>query len=84
MTHDKLIFPLAITKILCHFSVPFPIFDHFHIMCAIDAAIVKRSKAQFRLRRSSMAAPPPPSTPSTSAPSTSMRGVTLDAIMAQF
>ena len=24
VTRDKLIFPLAITQILCHFSVPFP------------------------------------------------------------
>ena len=27
-TCDKLIFPLAITRILCHFSVPFPSFTH--------------------------------------------------------
>ena len=30
VTRDKLIFPLAITRILRHFSVPFPISDHFH------------------------------------------------------
>ena len=47
-TRDKLIFPSAITRILCHFSVPFPSFGHFSIMCAIDTATVKRSKAQFR------------------------------------
>ena len=35
----------AITRILCHFSVRFPLFDHFHIMGAIDAATIKRSKA---------------------------------------
>ena len=81
-TCDKHIFPSAIMKILCHFSVPFPIFDHFHIMYAIDAATVKQSKAQFRLRQSGMAAPPTPSAPSTSAPSTSAKGVTLDVIMA--
>ena len=46
---DKLIFPSTITRILRHFSVPFPFFDHFTIMCAIDYATVKRSKAQFRL-----------------------------------
>ena len=46
---DKLIFPSAITRILRHFSVPFPSFDHFTVMCAIDYAIVKRSEAQFRL-----------------------------------
>ena len=49
-SHDKLIFPSAITRILCHFSVPFPSFDHFTIVCAIDYATVKRSEAQFRLR----------------------------------
>ena len=53
-------------------------------MCAIDAAIVKQSEVQFHLRQSSMAAPPAPSAPSTFAPSTSVGGVTLDAIMAQF
>ena len=44
-TRDKLIFPSAITKILRHFSVPFPTFDHFTYMCAIDATTVKRSEA---------------------------------------
>ena len=42
---DKLIFPSAITRILCHFSVPFPSSDHFSIMCAIDYTTVKRSEA---------------------------------------
>ena len=49
-SRDKLIFPSAITRILHHFSVPFPSFDHFTIICAIDYATVKRSKAQFRSR----------------------------------
>ena len=49
-TRDKLIFPLAITRILRHFSVPFPVFNHFHVMCAIDAATVKWSEAQLRSR----------------------------------
>ena len=44
---DKLIFPSAITRILRHFSVPFPSSDHFTIMCAIDYTTVKRSKAQL-------------------------------------
>ena len=44
-THDKLIFPLAITRILCHFSILFPSSYHFSVMCAIDAATVKRSEA---------------------------------------
>ena len=36
ITRDELIFPLAITQILCHFSVPFPSSDHFSVICAID------------------------------------------------
>ena len=73
---DKLIFPFAITRILRHFSVPFPSSDHFSIMCAIDYATIKRSKAQFWLRQTDSAAPsfrfaPSRSTPSTSAPSSS-------------
>ena len=47
-SRDKLIFPSAITKILRHFSVPFPSSDHFTIMCAIDYATAKRSEAQFQ------------------------------------
>ena len=82
VTRDKLIFPLAITRILCHFSVPFPLSNHFSIICAIDYATIKWSEVQFRSRRSGTIAPPTPSSPSTSAPSTSVRGVTLDAIMA--
>ena len=42
---DKLIFPSTITRILRHFSVPFPSSDHFTVMCTIDYATVKRSKA---------------------------------------
>ena len=34
-THDKLILPSAIMRILCHFSIPFPSFDHFSVICAI-------------------------------------------------
>ena len=44
-TRDRLIFPSTITRILRHFSVPFPMFDHFHVMCAINATTVKRSEA---------------------------------------
>ena len=44
-SHDKLIFPSAIMRILRHFSVPFPSSDHFTVMCAIDYAIVKCSEA---------------------------------------
>ena len=70
-TRDKLIFPSAITQILCHFSVPFPSSDHFSLMCAIDYATVKRSEAQFRSRQLDSAAPPSHFAPSRSAPSTS-------------
>ena len=45
VTHDKLIFPSAITRLLCHFSVSFPKSPHFLVMCAIDAAIVRQSEA---------------------------------------
>ena len=80
-TCDKLIFPSAIMRLLRHFSIPFPISDHFHVICAIDAATVKRSEAQLRSRRSGTAAPPTYLAPSTFAPSSSARGVTFDAIM---
>ena len=83
VTRDKLIFPSAITRILRYFYVPFPMFDHFPVMGAIDTATVKRSEAQFRSRRSWSTAPPTSSTPSTSAPSSSTSGVTLKDIMAQ-
>ena len=82
-THDKLIFPSAITRILRHFPVPFLVSNHFHVMYAIDDATIKRSEAQFCSRQSSSVAPPIPLAPSTFAPSTSVGGVTLDAIMAQ-
>ena len=57
VSRDKLIFPSAITRVIRHFSVPFPASDHFHVMCAIDAAIIKRSEVHFRSRRSSPVAP---------------------------
>ena len=82
-THDKLIFPSAITQILCHFSVPFPSSDHFSIMCVIDYVTVKRSEAQFKSRKSDSAAPPSRSALSRSAPSSSTGDVTLGDIMAQ-
>ena len=86
-SHDKLIFPSAITKILRHFSIPFPSSDHFTALCAIDYATIKCSKAQFRSRQSDSVAPPSRlapsrSTPSTSAPSFSLGDVTLGDIMA--
>ena len=44
-SRDKLIFPFAIMRILRHFFVHFPSFDHFIVMCAIDYATVKCSVA---------------------------------------
>ena len=67
VTRDKLIFPSAITRILRHFSIPFPMSYHFHVMGAIDAATVKQSKAQLHSRRSRTAIPPASTAPSTSA-----------------
>ena len=85
-SRDKLIFPSAIMRILRHFSVPFPSSDHFSIMCAIDYATVKCSKAQFRSQQTDSTAPsshfaPSRFTPSTSAPSSSS-DVSLGDVMA--
>ena len=87
-SRDKLIFPFAITRILRHFSFPFPLSNHFTFMCAIDATTVKHSEAEFRSRQSDSAAPPSYSTPSRSAPSISapssaMGDVTHGDVMAQ-
>ena len=49
-SRDKLIFPSTITRILCYFSVSFPLSDHFTFICAIDTATVRCSEAQFRSR----------------------------------
>ena len=85
-SRDKLIFPSAITRILCHFSVPFPSSDHFIVMCAIDYATIKRSEAQFQSRQSDSAAPSSRFAPSRSilsafAPS-SLGDVSLRDVMA--
>ena len=80
-SRDKLIFPSAITRILRHFSVPFPLSDHFTVMCAIDYVTVKHSEAQFRSRQSDSAAPSFRFAPSASAPSSS-DDVSLGDVMA--
>jgi len=85
---DKLIFPLAITRILRHFSVLFPSSDHFFVMCVIDYTTVKRSEVQFQSRQLDSAAPPSCSVPSccassTFAPSSSMSNVSLGDIIVQ-
>ena len=82
-SRDKLIFPSATTRILRHFSVPFPSSDHFTVMCAIDYVTIKRSEAQLWLRQSDSAAPSSRSAPTTSAPPSSSGDVSLRDIMAQ-
>ena len=47
-TRDKLIFPSVITQILRHFSVSYPESPHFLVMCTIDTAIIRRSKATLQ------------------------------------
>ena len=47
VSRDKLIFSFAITRILRHFFVPFPLSDHFTFICAIDVATIKRNEVQF-------------------------------------
>ena len=71
VTRNKLIFPLAITRILHHFSVSFPPSDHFFVMGTIDVATVRWSDAQLRPRRTQTEtiAPLAPAAPSTTAPS---------------
>ena len=84
-TCDELIFPLAITQILCHVPVSYLKSPHFSIMCAIEVVTVRWSKAQLRPKRpqTQTATPPASYAPSTSAPSSSVGRVTLEAIMAQ-
>ena len=84
-THDKFIFPSAITRILHHFSVSYPESTHFFAICAIDAATIRQSKAQLRPKwpRTETTTPSASSAPSTFAPFSSAGGVNLKAVMAQ-
>ena len=84
-TRDKLIFPSTITWIIHHFSIPYPESDHFFVMSAIDAATIRQSKAQLQSRRpqTETVTSSASSTPSTSGPSSSTSGVTLNEIMTQ-
>ena len=79
-TCDKLIFPFVIMRIIRHSSVSYVESDHFPVMWAINVGTVCRSEAQFwpKWPRTEMATPL-----STSAPSSSKGGVTLEAIMVQ-
>ena len=47
VAHDKLIFPLAITRILLHLSIPILDSPLYTVMGAIGAAFVWRSEAQL-------------------------------------
>ena len=86
-SHDKLIFSSTVTRILRHFSVPFPSSDHFTVICAIDYATVKHSEAQFQSRQTDSVAPSYCSTPSRSTPSASTpfssSDMSLGDVMAQ-
>ena len=83
-TRDKLIFPSAITRILCHFFVSYPKSPYFLVMCATDATTVRWSEAQLRPRqpRTNTTTLPTSIALSTSSPLSSACGVTLEAIMA--
>ena len=84
-THDKLIFPSVIMRILQHFSIPIPLFPLFTIMGAINAGSIRRSEAQLRPKQPRMETTNlvASTVPSSSAPSTStVGGVTLEAILA--
>ena len=50
-THDKLIFPLAIMRLLQHFSISYPESPQFLVMCAIDVATFRWSEAQLQPKR---------------------------------
>ena len=84
-TRDKLIFPLAIMRILHHFSILILDSPLFTVMGDISAASIRRSEAQLQPKRlqTKMTNPPAPTIPSTSTPSSSMSSVTLEAVMAQ-
>ena len=49
-THDKLIFPSVITRIIHHASVSYPEFAYFTIMGAINVVFVRWSEAQLQLK----------------------------------
>ena len=86
VTCDKLIFPSAITRIICHASVSYLESAYFTIVGAISAAPIQRSEAQLRPKRprTEMVTPLTHFAPSISAPSSSsMGGVTLEAVMVQ-
>ena len=83
-THDKLIFPSAMTQIFRHFSILIPDSPYYTTMGAIDAGSVRRSKAQLQPKRPHVESFGTTASvvPSTFAPSLTSE-VTLEAVMAQ-
>ena len=77
-TRDELIFPSTITRIIRHAFVSYLESTHFTIMGAISSVSVRQSEAYLRPKwpRTEMATPP-----ASSAPSSFVGGVTLEAIM---
>ena len=84
-TRDKLIFLSAILRIFFHFSIPIPSSPYFTTMGAIDAGSARWSEARLQLKRPWMETMDPSASaiPSTSAPSSSSGGVSLETIMVQ-
>ena len=82
-TRDKLMFSFGYHADSMSFLVAFPSSGHFSVMCAIDYATVKCSKAQFRSRQSDSTAPSSCLASSHSAPSSSTSDVSLGDVMAQ-
>ena len=88
-TRDKLIFPSAIMRILQHLQIPIPSSLFFITMVAISAGSVQRSETQLRPKQpqvemddlAASIVPPSSLALSTSTPSSSAAGITLDAIM---
>ena len=50
-THDKLIFPSAITHILTHMHITIPPSPHFYVMGAISKESIQRSATQLAAKR---------------------------------
>ena len=82
---NKLIFPLAIMRIIRHFSISIPNSHLFTIISAISMVSIQRSEAQLQPKQpqTETTTPPAPSIPSTFASSSSSSDVTLEAVMAQ-
>ena len=71
-THDKLIFPSAIMRILQHFHIPIPLSPFFTTMGAISTGFVRWSEAKLRPKQPRMETDDPTTSaipPSSLAPS---------------